>query len=125
MIEAQPDLAELFPNKRRRTLVERFVENVSVKPGVEKVVSVDNGTEKPHQGVMVITAGADFLPIPTSAEMDEVLAAFFYTCQTPYKQELLGHVPTVTQALFEEDRQNVDTPIGKEVHVLWQKPTPE
>lgn len=121
MVEQKPDLEALFPGKRRRKLVEEFVEKVSSRPGVEKVISVDIGTDKPHQRVMVMTEGAE-LGIPTSAEMDEVMGAFFLTCQTPYQQNLLGHVPAITESLFEEDRKTVNTLIGKEVNVLWEKP---
>jgi len=121
MAEEEPNLQELFPGKRRRTLVENFVKNVSERPGVEKVISVELGEKKPRQELMVMTEGADF-DIPTSAEMDEVRSAYFYTCQTPYRQALLGHVPAVTELELVSFRQTWAEFMGKEVHVLWQKP---
>ena len=125
MTEQLTYFAALFPNESRRELVEKFIGEVAGQIGVEKVVSVDMGIDQPNQSVVVVTEGAlkELGDVPTSAELDEVLFAIQRTCKTDQEAIALGYIPTFTETQLEQHRQFADELKGKEVHVLWEKPT--
>jgi len=126
MVEQTPDLSSLFPDENRRGLVQKFVGDVSGRFGIEKVVSVDAGLDlEQDQRVIVITEGTlkELGDVSTSAELDEVWCAIQNACKTDEEQILLGYIPTYTETQFQQYRHDVDEYLGKEVHVLWQKPT--
>lgn len=120
MIEQDHDLSHFFPDPQRRTLVERFIGNVTARPAIEKVVVVDTGIEEPFQRLIVFSEGAAD-GFPTSCEQDEVVFAKKYTCKDRADAKLLGYIPIFTEPLFNEEREQYDELQGKEVHVLWQK----
>ena len=125
MVEQTPDLSALFPKESQRDLVQRFVGDVSGRLGIEKVVSVDAGLDlEQDQRVLVITEGTqkELGDVPTSAELDEVLFAITSVCKTDQDLLELGYIPTYTESQFQQYRHDVDEYLGKEVHVLWQKP---
>lgn len=120
MVERNPDLSQLFPNPQRRTLVEKFIGDISTRPAIEKLVTVDTGIEEPYQRLIVFSEGADH-GFPTSCEQDEVVFAKKHACSSRAEGELLGYIPIFTEPLFNTERQYYEELVGKEIHILWEK----
>lgn len=125
MVEQTPDLSSLFPDENRRGLVQKFVADVAGRFGIEQVLTVDTSLDlEPDQRVVVITEGTlrELGDVSTSAELDEVWCAIQNTCRTDQEEILLGFIPAYTESQFQRYRHDFDEYLGKEVHVLWQKP---
>lgn len=123
-IEQNPDVWEkLFPFELRRELARKFVEEAARIPSVVKIVAMQVGKDsgKHHQRIFVMTRGIFNGAIPSQEEMNEVDRAFFEVCPDKTSQDVLGHIPVLTEPLFFEDRHHLYEVRFRKVIVLYQR----
>ena len=127
-IEHEPDdiYVRIFPFEPRRELARKFVEEVSKLDCVKKVFAMQVGRDDQEHfnRVFVITNSSEY-GIPIVEDMDAIIKVWSKVCTDSSARENLGHVPILTEELFDEDRQELLSIRYKETTDLWERTSQE